>query len=248
MYSTPLYFFKPRQIVVLYSGTSSRRYQIVYAKNLTLNRGVDNQLQFQFLDQEQKKIDITGKTLSFRLLNYDGTQILLRKALDAFLPLTGLANLTLSSSELININPQLCSYSLEIDDGSLNLPVFTNSEASARGTISVVDSVLPKHIPSMPVEIPTHQTVANTGTTYYSSVIGMNGTSLMTFQPYLDEYSGNIVIQGSTSIDNGWYDVDTIGTFANDSSTTSFSVEGFHPYVRLQFNSTAGNVANILVR
>lgn len=248
MYSTPLYFYKPRQIVVLYSGTSARRYQIVYAKNLTLNRGVDNQIQFQFLDQEQKKIDITGKTLSFRLLNYDGTEILLRKALTAFLPLTGLANLTLSSSELIDINPQLCSYSLEIDDGSLNLPVFTTSEANARGTISVVDSVLPKHLPSLPIDIPTHPAVSNTGTTYYSSVIGMNGSSLMTFQPYLDAYSGNIIVQGSTIVDDGWYDIDTIGTFVEDTSTTFFSVEGFHPYVRLQFNSTAGNVANILVR
>jgi hypothetical protein len=220
----------------------------VYAKNLTLNRGVDNQIQFQFLDQEQKKIDITGKTLSFRLLNYDGTEILLRKALTAFLPLTGLANLTLSSSELIDINPQLCSYSLEIDDGSLNLPVFTTSEANARGTISVVDSVLPKHLPSLPIDIPTHPAVSNTGTTYYSSVIGMNGSSLMTFQPYLDAYSGNIIVQGSTIVDDGWYDIDTIGTFVEDTSTTFFSVEGFHPYVRLQFNSTAGNVANILVR
>lgn len=248
MYSTPLYFYKPRQIVVLYSGTSARRYQIVYAKNLTLNRGVDNQIQFQFLDQEQKKIDITGKTLSFRLLNYDGTEILLRKALTAFLPLTGLANLTLSSSELIDINPQLCSYSLEIDDGVLNLPIFTTSEANARGTINVVDSVLPKHLPSLPIDIPTHQAVSNTGTTYYSSVIGMNGSSLMTFQPYLDAYSGNIVVQGSTIVDDGWYDIDTIGTFVEDTSTTFFSIDGFHPYVRLQFNSTAGNVANILVR
>ena len=248
MYSTPSYFFKPRQIVVLYDGTSARRYQIVYAKNLTLNRGVDNQIQFQFLDQEQKKIDITGKTLSFRLLNYTGTEVLLRKALDPFLPLTGLANLTLSSSDLIDINPQLCSYSLEINEGNLNLPVFTNSEAGARGTLQVVDSVLPRHVPSTPVDIPTHANVANTGTTFYSSVISTNGSSIMTLQPYLDQYSGNIVIQGSTIIDSGWYDIETIGTFVEDSNTAAYTVDGFHPYIRLQFNGTNGDITKILVR
>jgi hypothetical protein len=248
VYSTPSYFFKPRQIVVLYEGTSARRYQIVYAKNLTLNRGVDNQIQFQFLDQEQKKIDITGKTLSFRLLNYNGTEVLLRKALDPLLPLTGLANLNLSSTDLIDIDPQLCSYSLEITDGNLNLPVFTNSEAGARGTISVVDSVLPRHLPSTPVDIPTHGNVANTGTTFYSGVINTGDSGIITIQPYLDQYSGNIVIQGSTLVDAGWYDIQTIGTFVQDSNTAGYTIEGFHPYLRLQFNGTNGDITNILVR
>lgn len=248
MYSTPAYYYKPRQIVVLYDGTSSRRYQIVYAKNLTFNKGVDNQIQFQFLNQEQKPVDITGKEISFRLINYNGNEIILRKALDAFLPLTGLANLTISSSELIDIVPQLCSYSLEINEGNLNLPVFTTSEAGARGTINVVDSVLPSHIPSATVTIPTHAAVSNTGTTYYSSVIGMNGSSIMTFQPELDEYTGSITIQGSTAVDNGWYDIDVYDYFANTTDVFGFTIEGFHPYVRLQFSSTAGNITNLLVR
>ena len=34
----------------------------VYAKPLTLNKGVDNKIQFQFLNQEQKPVDITGKS------------------------------------------------------------------------------------------------------------------------------------------------------------------------------------------
>ena len=33
-----------------------------YSKPLTLHRGVDNQIQFQFLNQEQKKVDITGQS------------------------------------------------------------------------------------------------------------------------------------------------------------------------------------------
>ena len=54
----------------------------VYAKPLTLNKGVDNKIQFQFLNQEQKPVDITGKSITCRVLNYNGTAVLLRKALD----------------------------------------------------------------------------------------------------------------------------------------------------------------------
>ena len=104
MYSTNVYKFKPRQVVVLYSGNSTRRYQIVYAKNLTLNKGVDNIIQFQFLNQEQKFIDISSFDITFRLINYTGKEILFRKALTATLPLTGIAELVL---ELKNPNKKL---------------------------------------------------------------------------------------------------------------------------------------------
>jgi hypothetical protein len=39
----------------------------VYAKPLTLNKGVDNRIQFQFLNQEQKPVDITGKSITCRI-------------------------------------------------------------------------------------------------------------------------------------------------------------------------------------
>ena len=50
-----------------------------YAKTLTLHKGVDNQIQFQFLNQEQKPIDITGKEITCRIISYDGSQVLLNK-------------------------------------------------------------------------------------------------------------------------------------------------------------------------
>ena len=53
-----------------------------YAKPLTLHKGVDNKLQFQFLNQEQKPVNITGKSITCRILNYDATEILISKALD----------------------------------------------------------------------------------------------------------------------------------------------------------------------
>ena len=66
-YSTSVYLYTPRQQIVLFGGNSARRYEIVYAKNLTLNKGVLNTLQFQFINQQQKPVDITGMLLRVKV-------------------------------------------------------------------------------------------------------------------------------------------------------------------------------------
>lgn len=248
MYSTTVYDFTPRQQVVVYSGNSSRRYKLVYAKNLQLNKGVDNKLQFQFLDQQQKPVDITDKEISFRLINYDGTSVLLKKALTPTFALTGLANLIITAAELINIDTQYCSYSLEIPDGELNVAVFVDSAAGARGKVQVVDSVLPSHIPSQNITIPSHAPVSNIGVTYYSSIMNTQGNSVVTFQSHIANYSGTLQIQGSTTPNIGWYNIGPNNTFTEETATLGYTIEGFHPYVRLQFVSTNGEVSPILAR
>ena len=57
----------------------------MYAKNLTLNKGVDNVLQFQFLNQEQKAVNLTGKEVTFRLISYNGQEVLLQKTVNILL-------------------------------------------------------------------------------------------------------------------------------------------------------------------
>ena len=80
-YSTAVFVYIQRQIVVLLSGNSPRAYMPNYAKTLNLHKGVDNKIQFKFLNQEQKPVDITGKEITCRLINSDGTEVLLNKAL-----------------------------------------------------------------------------------------------------------------------------------------------------------------------
>ena len=248
MYSTNVYKFKPRQVVVLYSGNSTRRYQIVYAKNLTLNKGVDNIIQFQFLNQEQKFIDISSFDITFRLINYTGKEILFRKALTATLPLTGIAELVTNSSDLEMIDIQQCFYSLEINDGTYDLPVFVNSEASARGVIQIVDSILPSFVPAMDIEIPSHAIPESNTVTYTSSVMSTNNNSLLTIQPFLDGYSGTVQVQGSTLPDSGWYNIGNTYAYLDATETVGYAIDGFHPYIRVQFVSTQGNVTGLLAR
>jgi len=230
-----------------------------YAKPLTLHRGVDNQIQFQFLNQEQKPVDITGKTITCRILNADGTSVLINKALTPQLPLTGICALELNAAEIEDIPAQKAYYSLEIPVGSFDYPVFVDQNAGARGDMNIVDSVLPSFVPSANITIPTGQpfpnldqnnSVANAlpnANTYYSSVINTQDNPILTIQTSYVEFNGDVIVSGSTQPDTEWYPI-TTDTYANATDTFGYTIVGFHPFVRMEFVSNAGAVTNILAR
>ena len=259
-YSTAAFIFTQRQIVVLLSGNSPRAFMPVYAKTMNLHKGVDNKLQFQFLNQEQKPVDITGKEITCRIINYDGTEVLIRKALTLELPLTGIAYLQLNAAELEDIEAQKAHYSLEIPVGEFGYPVFVDPAAGARGDINILNSVLPSFVPSEVVTIPTGQPFPNVDSnnsidnvlpnanTYYSSVINTNDNPILTLQAHLHEYNGEVAIEGTFSSSlTDWYPI-TSDEYLETTETVGYTIKGYHPFVRMVFTSNTGAVTNILAR
>jgi len=256
VYTTSVFYYIQRQIVVLLSGYSPRKYMPQYAKPLTLNKGVDNQIQFQFLNQEQKPVDITGKSITCRVINYEGNQVLVQKALTLQLPATGICALILNAADLENIDAQKAYYSLEIPVGEFDYPVFVDQNAGARGDMNIVNSVLPSFVPSQSVSIPTGQPLPNldpnsnansNALTYFSSVIDTSDNPILTLQAQYIDYVGNVIIEGSTIVDGDWYPI-SIHSYDDVSETNGYVIRGFHPYVRMQFISNTGAVTNILAR
>lgn len=228
----------------------------VYAKPLTLHKGVDNQLQFQFLNQQQKPVDITGKSITCRIINKEGNQVLLTKALTLTLPVTGLAVLNLTPVDLEDIPAQQCYYTLEIPVNTNNYPVYVDQNAGGRGDLYIVNSILPSFVPSQEVSIPTGQPFPNlnpnanantTANVFYSSVINTEDNPILTIQTKYEEFTGNVTIEGSTVVDSDWYPI-TYANYANTSDTYGYTIKGFHPYVRMVFTANVGVVTNILAR
>ena len=259
-YSTAVFYFTQRQIVVLLTGNSPRAFMPVYAKTLNLHKGVDNRLQFQFLNQEQKPVDITGKTIVCRIINYDGTEVLIKKALTLELPLTGLAYLELNAAEIEDIPAQMCHYSLEIPVGQFGFPVFVDPAAGARGQINIVNSVLPSFVPSQEITIPTGQPFPNldannsidnvlpNANTYYSSVINTEDNPILTLQAHLHEFNGDVGIEGTFNSElTDWYPIRT-DEYLETTETVGYTIKGFHPFIRMVFTSNTGVVSNILAR
>jgi hypothetical protein len=68
MYITTAYLYQQIQPVLLIDISGAyfdARWDPVYAKNLTLNLGVDNVILFQFQNQDQRPVNIFGATFTF---------------------------------------------------------------------------------------------------------------------------------------------------------------------------------------
>ena len=146
MYSTPVYLYQQKQQVLLPDTSGAyfqRRWQPVYAKKLKVNRGVDNVILFEFINQDQKPVNISGSTITYRMMSTDGEEQLIAKDLETLSATFGRAKVTLTSEELDLIEEQTASWSLERASGNLYEAVFTDAYSSGRGQVEIVDSVYP---------------------------------------------------------------------------------------------------------
>ena len=70
--ATQVLLYNQRQYVVVYQSAgaiATRRFEMPYAKTLVLNKGVDNILEFAFINQDQKPVNITGLEITARILD-----------------------------------------------------------------------------------------------------------------------------------------------------------------------------------
>jgi hypothetical protein len=265
MYSTTVYLYQQITRVLLVDtagGYFTKRYEPVYAKTLTVNKGVDNVLLFEFINQDQKPVNVTGSTFKFRLLNQTGDQLLVEKDMDILSAATGRVRVVLTPEDTNDIVAQPGSYSIERTQGSYRQAAFTDADAGARADCDIVDSIYPEFVPSKEVTIPTitgkNQTVsaAPTGwpdwalnpqplnstqqTEFYSSHMITNGSSLTTVKMDLVHYTGTVKLQGAQDYEAEWYNVTESREYLDATKSVYFNAVGYHPLLRIALNTSIG--------
>lgn len=253
MYSTTAYLYQQKQQVILIDTSGAyfdRRWQPVYAKNLKIHRGVDNVILFEFVNQDQKPVNISGSTFTFRLISTNGDVLLLSKDLVVLNSQFGRAKVTLLSTELDNIDAQPAGWSIERSAGNLNEAVFTDAYSGGRGMCDIVDSVYPDFVPSEILTVPSNpERHINNPNRNYTSMAYVEGRELVTFQFEFDNFSGNVKAQGSKTQLGPWYDIDEQRQYINQEDRVYWNVEGFHDYLRFEVNQYGihANVGNALI-
>ena len=250
MYSTTVYLYQqitPVLLVDTSGGYFTRRYDPVYAKSLTINKAVDNVLLFEFINQDQKPVNILGSTFVFRLIDQTGDVLLLEKDMDILSAATGRVKVTLTNSDTINLTAQPASYSIQRTAGNYVQAAYVDDNAGARGTAVIVDSIQPEHIASSELTVPT--TYGNPTeffppqlAEYFSSEVEAPGY-LTTFQMYLDVYSGTIKFQGQGFQGIEWTDVSESYEYVAESAWHYFTVSGHYSRLRIVFDNRQGQGA-----
>jgi len=127
----------------------------------------------------------------------------------------------------------------QVSTGNPYEPVYVDDNAGGRGVMDVVDSIMPSFIVSEILTIPGGQP----GPTIVTSVLNTDDTDLHTFQFDMTQFSGDIVAEGAADIDGMWYDIQTESLTLSDLHT--FSISGYHPYIRFSITITAGTIEQI---
>ena len=271
MYSTQAYVYQQiTQVLLIDTGageTFTYRYDPVYAKRLTINKGVDNVLLFEFINQQEKPVNITGSTFVFRVLNTDSDEILIQENMVILNAATGRAKVTLTSEQLLEVLAQPARYSISRTSGNLTEAVFVDAQAGARAPVDIVDSVLPEHVPSAPLTIPTTKISAQlsydggawsqypispltgqpTGSNYifntlantefFSSFIEPT-SAVTTIQMTLVGYTGTIKAQAAENYQSIFYNVTPSTTYLNETRIIHMNIVGWFPLLRLCFNNS----------
>jgi hypothetical protein len=271
MYSTQAYIYQQiTQVLLIDTGAGETfiyRYDPVYAKRLTINKGVDNVLLFEFINQQEKPVNITGSSFIFRVINTESDEVLIQEPMVTLNAPTGRAKVTLTSEQLLEVLAQPASYSISRTSGNLTEAVFVDAQAGARAPLDIVDSVLPQHVPSAPLTIPTTKISAQlsyeggawsqypisplTGqpgsanyifntlanTEYFSSFIEPT-SAVTTVQMDLVGYTGTIKAQAAENYQSIWYNVTSSTTYLNETRTIYMNIVGWYPLLRLCFNNS----------
>jgi len=144
MYSTKIYLYNQQHTAMFFnpnitSGVHLPRTNYVYSQILKAVKGVDTVLEFQFLDQDQKPINLENTTLTFKLINENS--LLMSKALTIVTPSKGKARVTLTNSDLSAVETQRANYSIQRVFNSLTELAYVDEQSGTQGTIDILPQV-----------------------------------------------------------------------------------------------------------
>ena len=252
---------------------STERYRRVYNRNLKIFRGVDNRIDIQVRNSDQKASNIVGSTLVFNLVGQDTKDLVFQKDFTAMDLATGKVTVVVTAEELLDLNIGFYNYSVikevrsTVDSTDYivtsKMPLYMDSQYSTVGTLEITGDVYGGVADSVIVDTfnytnPFTQGAAEPFPFYTSAIIdAAPNTSpaypIHTFQFYTTNYTGTVEIQasldaqGATPRETKWATVATV-----DLLTERYkNVTGKYNWFRIKHipaTTNTGTVDKILYR
>jgi hypothetical protein len=211
----PVYLYQNNLNVILDLDPTVRGVnQVMYQHDLKIQKGLKNKVRIQFKNSDQKRISISNtQTFVFSMYDAINRRLLIEKELtviDAGTTSTkGIAELTLSESDTVDLDKSSYTYSVKYIDPSdgTYLPVYSNTYYGINGTVHLYEDIYPVLQPSQ--EVSDLQMSFNVGTdlyeyksrAIYASPEYNGNTALHTVAFYLTNFKGSVHIQATLSND-----------------------------------------------
>ena len=212
-----LYVNKLDVFTTLTDTWSTERYRKVYNRNLKIFRGVDNRIDIQVRNNDQKASNIVGSTLVFNLVSQATKDLVLQKDFTAMELATGKVTVIVTAEELFDLDIGFYNYSIvkevraTVDSTDYTvtskMPLYMDSQYDTVGTLEITGDVYGGVADSVIVNTfnytnPFTQGAVEPFPFYTSQIIdAAPNTSpaypIHTFQFYTTNYTGTVEIQAS---------------------------------------------------
>jgi len=249
MQNLPVYLYPNSLNVLLDLDTTTRGVnQVMYQRDLKIQKGIKNQIRVQFKNSDQKRIRIYNtQTFVFNMFDAVNQQLLIEKELEVIDENTtstkGLALLTLTENDTIDLDRSSYQYSIKLlDSDGTYLPAYSNTYYGMNGTLHLTEDVYPTLQPSQ--EITSFLSSFNSDSQLYEHKSGniyanpqFNGNNaLHTVALYMTGYRGTVYIQGTlynTPASFGRYATLETRTYNNFTGVDYINFNGVFSYLRI---------------
>lgn len=137
------YLYPNRITIIADLAGFTTEYRKVYARTVKIYGGIDNTIQFEVLNADQKRIDITGYAeLNMNIMDYSNNAV----ATYPITPLstTGLGTVTLLSDDFADLDLQKFKYTITgYNTTNGDVLFYTDTQFNAVGTLDYVGEALP---------------------------------------------------------------------------------------------------------
>ena len=250
MQNLPIYLYPNTLAVILdLDATTKGVNQVMYQRDLTIQKGIKNQVRVQFKNSDQKKVTIYNtQTFVFSMFDAINKRMIVEKTLDVLdvgtTSTKGIALLTLNESDTLDLDRSSYQYSVKLldTDGSYT-PAYSNTYYGMNGTLHLSNDIFPVLKDS--TSVTSFDPTWNDGISLYEFFSGnlysspeYNGnTALHTVAFYMTAYKGTIHVEGT--MDNspgasGNYSVIDSVTYTGYSGVDYINFNGVYSYIRIR--------------
>jgi hypothetical protein len=250
MQFNPVYLYSNKvDVFTNLNSWTTERYRQVYQRNFKIYRGVDNKLDLQVRNGDEKARDITGYTLVFNLVERETQKLLVSKECSVVSAVNGTFTVSLTETDLVTVNQGSYSFTIYyISPTGVKKPFYIDSQYGATGTIEVYGDITGETIESTVIDtfesIPTYW--PNDGTSkselVYASPSVSSTKTIHTFAVYQTNYTGTVNIEGSlepsaTPRSGVWT---TLATIQYPSDIRYKNIEGKWNWFRIKHTPSVG--------
>lgn len=203
------YLYPNRVILIADLAGFTVENTIVYAKTVKIYKGVDNVIQFDIQNPDQKRLNLVTSPLvtDIEMNVMDSSGNALPNSPYTVTPigttLPGIATVTIPSTDLTSFQDQYLKYSITATDTHSNrIPLYTDSRFSAVGTMQIVESAVPVSRSSVVYDRFSGEINYMGNVTNHTSAIPCKfyeavATSYLNFSITTNNFIGTIYVEGT---------------------------------------------------